>query len=148
MNAAAAVITAAKALLSAPPAIAARIAEGDDAALPLDAATGILLRSENVSLQPDLAEASAMAAIDLLVELRQRGPNDQAAAVAMNTLLTAAHSRLLSVPALNIDGARLTADDDFMNFETDKGGEEYLHTCTLRYRVHASIDLLTLELEA
>jgi hypothetical protein len=40
------------------------------------------------------------------------------------------------------------ADSDGIRFETTSGGELPAHSATLRYIVHAGINLLTLELEA
>jgi hypothetical protein len=88
-----------------------------------------------------------MAGVSVTVELRKRGPNDEDAATALDSLFTAAHGRLAVDPALDLDGVRLVANEDFADFETDASGEVFIHSATLRYTVHGGINLSTLALE-
>lgn len=147
MNAAAAIVSAVHAALSQAPAVAARVAKGDAAALPLNLETGVLIRAAGVSLGSDLPDETALASVALSIELRKRGPNDEDAATALDALFTATHGRLAADPTLGLAGVRLVAEEDFADFETDANGEVFIHSATLRYTAHGGINLSTLELE-
>ena len=123
MNAAAAITAAVYSALNAAPAIAQRVSKGDAAALPLNLASGVIVRATGMALSSDLQDASAMAGVSVTVELHKRGPNDEDAATALDSLFTAAHGRLAVDPALDLDGVRLVANEDFADFETDASGE-------------------------
>lgn len=134
------------AALTLPVPVAARVSRGDAFPLPLQNADGALIRVLGLSnIQSGMADDAAGISVNAELELQRLGPADTSAAVALESLLTSAHARLMLDKTLGGTSQWIGLDESSaISFETQSGGELPAHSCTIRYQIHSNFNPQTL----
>lgn len=135
------------AMLSASPSVAARVASGDAVALPKQDADGVIVRVRGLdSIDYSLGyEAAGYATFSADVEVQRLGPVDVSAVRALQVLVSAVHARLMADRTLSGSAQHIQLQaDNAIDFETTAGGEQPVHSATMRYQIQTPINLDTL----
>lgn len=134
------------AALTLPAPVAARVSRGDAFPLPIQSVDGALIRVTGLSsLEAAMFDDVSLATVGAELELHRLGPADTSAAVALASLLTAAHARLLADRTLGGACQWLALEESSpIAFETQSGGEQPAYSCTVRYQIHCNFNPITL----